>query len=47
MAEGRIYEYFNEDNIIDEVPDSVDRLDIGCDYGVSAPNCFFSSSNGF
>lgn len=42
MAEGRVYEYFNEDNIItfDEVPDSVDRLDIGCDYGVSAPNCF-------
>ncbi|MCQ2738578.1 MAG: PBSX family phage terminase large subunit, partial [archaeon] len=42
MAEGRVYEYFNEDNIISSsnIPARFDRLDIGCDYGVSAPNCF-------
>ena len=42
MAEGKIYEYFNEDNIItySDIPTHFDRLDIGCDYGVSDPNCF-------
>lgn len=41
-AEGRIYEGFTEENIIkvNDLPDDFDRVDVGCDYGVSAPNCF-------
>lgn len=42
IAEGSIYEHFNNDNIIEvnTIPDRFDMFDVGCDYGVSAPNCF-------
>lgn len=43
MAEGRVYEHFNEDNIIHDfkyLPEHFDALDIDTDYGVTNANCF-------
>lgn len=43
VAEGRIFDTFNEDKHVipvSKVPSRIDKLTIGTDYGLSAPTCF-------
>lgn len=43
VAEGRIFDSFNPDRHVikeDQVPDRINKLVIGTDYGLSAPTCF-------